>query len=93
MSIEVWVCQNKSCLAQDSAAVLAAFQEHGTETFQAIGVDCQGQCNMSATVRVMPEEIWYCRVRSGDVPQIIEAHLLGGQPVTALLHPRWHSNN
>jgi (2Fe-2S) ferredoxin len=92
MSIEVWVCQNKSCLAQGSAELLAAFQEHQTETFQAIAVDCQGQCNMSATVRVMPEEIWYCRVRSVHVPQIIQDHLLGGQPVEALLHPRWHSH-
>jgi (2Fe-2S) ferredoxin len=89
---EVWVCQNRSCLAQGSAAVLAAFQSQlaPTDRGVAIGCECQGQCNMSATVRVVTDETWYCRVKPEDITTIIQSHLLQGQPVEALLHPRFH---
>jgi (2Fe-2S) ferredoxin len=54
------------------------------------GCDCQGQCNLGATVRVLPDQVWYCRVRAADVPEIIESHIRGDRPVDRLLHPRLH---
>ncbi|MCU0545937.1 MAG: (2Fe-2S) ferredoxin domain-containing protein [Oscillatoriaceae cyanobacterium Prado104] len=86
----VLVCQHQSCLKNDSAAVLAAFEAEQIPgvTVQASG--CQGQCNMGPTVRVVPEEVWYCRVKPSDVPLIVEQHLKGGKPVEALLNPRIH---
>jgi (2Fe-2S) ferredoxin len=52
--------------------------------------DCQGQCSSGPTVRVLPEETWYCRVRASDVPNIVERHLCGGEPVVEKLNPRIH---
>ncbi|MGL5065463.1 MAG: (2Fe-2S) ferredoxin domain-containing protein [Microcoleus sp.] len=86
----ILVCQHQSCLRNGSAAVLAAFE---TEQIPGVSVKasgCQGQCNMGPTVRVVPEETWYCRVKPSDVPLIVEQHLKGGKPVEALLNPRIH---
>lgn len=86
----VLVCQHKSCLAAGSAAVLAAFEAAELTEFQVKGTGCQGQCSSGPTVRIVPEETWYCRVKPSDVPIIVEQHLLGGKPVEAKLHPRIH---
>jgi (2Fe-2S) ferredoxin len=89
---EIWVCQNRSCLEQGAAAVLAEFvaQTQDQPQIQSIGCECQGQCNMSVTVRVIQDDTWYCRVQVADVGLIVEQHLLQGQPIPALRHPRWH---
>jgi len=71
--------------------VLAAFTAADLpEDVRAIGADCQGQCNMGPTVRIVPEETWYCQVEPEDVAEIVEQHLQNGQPVERKLHPRIH---
>jgi (2Fe-2S) ferredoxin len=41
-------------------------------------------------VLVLPESVWYWRVRAEEVPLLIEQHLLGSQPVTPMLYPKFH---
>ncbi|MBP0006944.1 MULTISPECIES: (2Fe-2S) ferredoxin domain-containing protein [unclassified Roseofilum] len=86
----VWLCQHESCTRQGSAQVLAAFEAYASETLKVEVVGCQGQCNLAPTVRVLPDETWYCRVKPEDVAEIVESHLLGGETVQRLLHPRIH---
>ncbi len=88
--VHVMVCQHRSCLANGSAEVLAAFEAQSVPGVAIRATGCQGQCSSGPTVRVLPEEIWYCRVKPSDVPVIVEQHLLGGTPVEAKLHPRIH---
>lgn len=85
----VLVCQHTSCLEAGSAAVLAAF-EASEVAVTVKGCGCQGQCSAGPTVRIIPEETWYCRVQPDDVPTIVEQHLIGGVPVEEKLHPRIH---
>jgi len=86
----VWVCQHESCCRQGSARVLAAFEAYASETLKVEAVGCQGQCNLAPTVRVLPDETWYCRVKPEDVDEMVESHIQGGEPVQRLLHPRLH---
>ncbi len=86
----VVVCQYRSCARNGSAEVLAAFQAAVPVGVFASGSNCMGQCAAGVTVRVMPEGSWYCRIRPGHVSLIVEQHLQENQPVTALLHPRFH---
>ncbi|HEY9650973.1 MAG TPA: (2Fe-2S) ferredoxin domain-containing protein [Coleofasciculaceae cyanobacterium] len=86
----ILVCQHRSCQAAGSEAVLAAFEAADTRDFTVKGSDCQGQCSAGPTVRIIPEETWYCRVQPSDVPVIVEQHLHGGKRVEAKLHPRIH---
>ncbi len=89
---EIWVCQNRDCLAQGAAEVLAEFVAltQDQPEIRPIGCECQGQCNMGVTVRVIQDQTWYCRITPDDVGPIVEQHLVAGQPVQSLLHPRWH---
>ncbi|UBF27719.1 (2Fe-2S) ferredoxin domain-containing protein [Kovacikia minuta CCNUW1] len=87
---QVLVCQYVNCLRNGSAKVLEAFLEKPLADVTIVASECQGQCNMGPTVRVLPDEIWYCRVKPEDVPPIIAQHLNQGKPVDRLLHPRFH---
>ncbi|WP_421659144.1 (2Fe-2S) ferredoxin domain-containing protein [Leptothermofonsia sp. ETS-13] len=90
-SREVLVCQHVNCLGNGSAEVLKAFQSNPVPGITVNASECQGQCNMGPTVRVLPDETWYCRVKSEDVSAIVEQHLKQGRPVERLLHPRMHA--
>jgi (2Fe-2S) ferredoxin len=86
---QIWVCQHRNCQAQGSEALLAAFVAAMAEG-AVRGCECQGQCNLGATVRVLPDQLWYCRVKVEDVPEIVEAYQQGDRSVDRLLHPRLH---
>ena len=70
--------------------MLAAFLEHPDANVSIVSSGCQGQCNLGATVRILPDEVWYCRVKPSDVEAIVQSHLQNGQIVDRLLHPRFH---
>lgn len=87
----VTVCQHRSCTRNGSERVLEAFQQHQSDTLMVTGSECQGQCGSGPTVRVMPGDIWYCRVQPEDVETITEQLLTEpDQPVESLLNPRLH---
>ncbi|NEQ45190.1 MAG: (2Fe-2S) ferredoxin domain-containing protein [Leptolyngbya sp. SIOISBB] len=90
----VSVCQHRSCSRSGSEEVLKAFQRHQSATLMVSGCECQGQCGSGPTVRVMPEDIWYCRVQPEDVDTIVENHLkANGKPVKSLQNPRMHPSH
>ena len=86
----VLVCQYRSCLANGSAEVLAAFKAADTDGFTVKGTGCQGQCSSGPTVRIVPDETWYWRVKPSDVPKITEEHLKQGKQVEEKLNTRIH---
>jgi (2Fe-2S) ferredoxin len=45
---------------------------------------CLDQCAAGPTVVVYPEGVWYGKVTTADVAEIVESHLLNGQPVERL---------
>jgi len=88
----VFVCQNHSCLRQNSQEVLKTFK---AETKNLLGVNiqpssCLGQCSTGPTVRVTPDETWYYRVQPDSVPLIVTQHLKENKPVDEMLNPRIH---
>jgi (2Fe-2S) ferredoxin len=86
----ILVCQHTSCLERGSEAVLAALEAADTNGFTVQATGCQGQCTSGPTVRIVPEETWYWRVKPEDVPLIVEQHLKGGKPVDEKLNTRIH---
>ncbi len=87
----VLVCQNTSCLNNGSKEVLALFENSNLpEDVTIVAAECQGQCSVGPTVRIIPEETWYCRVTATDVPIIVKQDLHGGERVNHKLHPRIH---
>ncbi len=86
----VLVCQNRTCRRQGSPAVLATFKSHPVADVTIEGCGCLGQCGNGPMVLVLPEETWYDRVQPGEAIAVIEQHLLGGQPVKAMLYRKFH---
>ena len=86
----IQVCQYRSCQRFQSADVLAAFKQHASSELRVIASSCLGQCGSGPTVRVVPDNVWYCRVRPTDTNKIVEQHIEQGKPVRQLLHPRFH---
>jgi (2Fe-2S) ferredoxin len=96
----VFVCTGKSCSAVDSAEVKAAFDRELLSRGILFGKEKKGKnpkgsilvtecgsvgfCAIGAAVMVYPDGIWYAQVRAGDVPEIVEEHLINGRVVKRL---------
>ncbi len=48
---------------------------------------CLDQCEHGPTVVVYPDGVWYGRVTHDDVDEIIDRHIVGGEPVERLRLP------
>ncbi|MEM6251879.1 MAG: (2Fe-2S) ferredoxin domain-containing protein [Cyanobacteria bacterium P01_D01_bin.156] len=86
----IQVCQYRSCQRFQSIDVLTALKHYASDTLMVSASSCLGQCGSGPTVRVSPDNVWYCRVRPQDVDTIMEQHIQNGKPVKQLLHPRFH---
>ena len=96
----VFVCTGKSCSAVDSAEVKTAFERELLAREILFGKEKKGKnpkgsvlvtecgsvgfCAIGAAVMVYPDGIWYAQVRAGDVPEIVEEHLMNGLVVQRL---------
>src|ERR1041385_1474095 len=96
----VFVCTGKSCSARDSAEVRDAFERELKSRGILVGREAKGKnprgsivltecasvgfCAIGAAVMVYPEGVWYAQVRAGDVPEIVDEHIVNGRPVTRL---------
>jgi (2Fe-2S) ferredoxin len=86
----VLVCQNRTCLKDGSAQVLAALQTYDLPGVTVSGTGCLGQCGSGPMVLVTPEQIWYSRVHYSEVPILVQEHLAGNKPVQAMMYPKFH---
>jgi NADH-quinone oxidoreductase subunit F len=85
------VCGGTGCLALKAADVIAAFQkeikERGLDNKVAVKVTgCPGFCERGPLVVIEPENIFYQRVRSEDVGEIISETIEKGRVVDRLLY-------
>lgn len=96
----VFVCTGKSCSAVGSAEVKAEFERElesrglrqgkkskgRNPTGPIVLTECSsvGFCSIGTAVLVYPDGVWYAQVRSEDVAEIIEEHLIKGNVVKRL---------
>jgi (2Fe-2S) ferredoxin len=93
----VFVCQNERpcedprgcCKAKGSGDVLDKLKEaaHARGLKGKIRINkagCLDQCSEGVSIVVYPEGVWYGHVTVADVEEIVEKHLVGGQPVERL---------
>ncbi len=80
------------CAAKDAQAIVEAFKQalasRGLkDSVRANKAQCLDQCEHGPTVVVYPEQTWYGFVKPQDVDEIIESHIVNGNPVQRLLLP------
>jgi (2Fe-2S) ferredoxin len=96
----VFVCINERaadhpkgcCKARGGVEVRDALKAELTKRglskqIRANNAGCLDQCEHGVAVVVYPEQVWYGGVTVDDVTEIVEKHLVGGEPVTRLLMP------
>lgn len=81
-----------SCSTSGCAEVMNEFMNEiqRRNLFETIGLTntgCMGPCGQGPSVLVYPEGVMYGHVKKADVKNIIDQHLLGGQPIEALKVP------
>ncbi len=105
----VFVCTGKSCSAVESAEIKLAFERELLERGVLFGKEKKGKnpkgsivltecasvgfCAIGAAVLVYPDGVWYGQVNAGDVPEIIEEHLMNGRVVERLALLRVPANS
>ena len=87
-SRKVLICQNLTCRKYGSAKILEAFRSDPVPGVEIVGCGCLGQCGNGPMVLILPDEVWYWRIKPADVPMIIENHLRHQSPVLSLLYTR-----
>ncbi len=87
----VLVCGGTGCLANDSQAILEAFEreieKRGLgDKISVNHVGCFGFCSQGPFVKIYPEDTLYTKVKLSDVERIIEEDLIKGTIVEDLLY-------
>ncbi len=93
----IFICTNERpesdprgcCRAKGAQQVVEAFKtelhKRGLKgKVRANSSGCLDNCAEGVSVVVYPEAVWYGGVQPGDVVEIVEKHILGGQPVERL---------
>jgi sirohydrochlorin cobaltochelatase len=47
---------------------------------------CFSQCGHGPMIVVYPDNVWYAGVKEADLTEIVQSHILGGQPVLRLVY-------
>ncbi len=77
------------CSDKGSQDLLKIFTEalHDANLLKKIEIiptTCLSQCLTGISVRIWPDQIYYGKVKEGDIDTIIEEHLILGNPVARL---------
>jgi (2Fe-2S) ferredoxin len=85
----VLVCGGGDCKKRGSKGVRRALKEglraagmNGEVRIDSVG--CLGLCQHGPNVVVYPGRSWYLGLGEEDVPEVVERHLKGGEPVERL---------
>lgn len=87
----VLICKGTGCVASNSADVMEAFKKEIDEKglskeIKIVQTGCLGLCELGPNVVVYPEGSYYCSVKTTDVSEIVEEHLIKGRIVERLLY-------
>lgn len=79
----VLVCAGGGCVSADchevKDALLQSLKENGLEDQVLVSeTGCIGTCNLGPVMVVMPEEVFYTRLRPKHIPEIVKSHLVEG---------------
>lgn len=94
----ILICENErpedhprgSCARCGSAEITARFKEELRRRklnlqFRSNKSGCLDACEFGPVVVVYPDAVWYGGVSADDVEEIIERHIVGGEPVERLV--------
>ncbi len=94
----IFVCENKrelahprgSCSEKGSVEIRELFKKRLKELglnskVRANSCGCLDACEFGPSVVVYPEQVWYGGIKTEDVEEIIQSHIINNQPVEKFL--------
>ena len=75
---------NAQAMVDHAKARLKALHMTGAGKLRVQKAGCLDRCSQGPVAVVYPEAVWYTFVDSTDIDEIIDSHLIGGQPVERL---------
>jgi len=79
-------CCDPAGQAELQKALKAKLAERGLKgRVRANKSGCLDQCEHGPNMVIYPEAVWYGGVRKEDLDEIVESHIIGGQPVRRLM--------
>ena len=87
----IMVCGGTGCNSAGSHKLKEIFESEAerlgiTDKVKVVMTGCFGLCALGPIVIVYPEGTFYSQVQADDVPEIVEKHLIGGEPVARLVY-------
>ena len=85
------ICGATGCLSSGSQAVEQALIEEMEkrgikDQYRLVMGGCPGFCEVGPIIVIYPDEVFYCRLKPGDMAELVEKHLVGGELVERLLY-------
>ncbi len=85
------VCAGTGCVSCGSFKIKEALEKEIKkrklqDEVQVVATGCNGFCERGPIVLVQPDGIFYQLLKVGDVPHLVEEHLLKGRPVKKLMY-------
>ncbi len=85
------ICGATGCLSSGSAKVREALVRELdgrglARRFRLVMSGCPGFCEVGPIMVIYPEQVFYCRIKPEDIPEIVERHLLSDEVVERLLY-------
>jgi (2Fe-2S) ferredoxin len=79
-------CCDPAGQAELQKALKAKLAERGLKgRVRANKSGCLDQCEHGPNMVIYPEAVWYGGVRKEDLDEIVDSHIIGGQPVRRLM--------
>ncbi|MDE7406587.1 MAG: 4Fe-4S binding protein [Clostridiales bacterium] len=87
----ILVCGGTGCTSGNSKILhdnfISLLKEHGLQDeVKVIMTGCFGLCSKGPIAVVYPDGSFYTHLKPDDAKEIVEQHIIGGQPVERLLH-------
>ena len=88
---QLMLCGGTGCRASASGLFQEALQKELermelSDEIKIIETGCNGLCAVGPVMLVLPEGIFYQKLKAKDVPHLVEEHFLKGRPVKKLLY-------
>ncbi len=88
---ELMLCGGTGCHSTGSRALKEALiqelkRQGLAEEVQVVETGCNGFCAVGPVMLVLPEGVFYQRLKVEDVPELVEQHLLKGTPLESRLY-------
>ncbi len=78
-------CVSKGAMSMFNKLKLAVRERMPDANIRINRAGCLNTCEIGAALVVYPEGVWYGAVTDADVDEIVESHLMNGQPVERLV--------